>query len=51
MDNGGPCFANTSKAACDPGETAAVAIDTGETVTWNFDNSASGQVHNAGAAE
>jgi plastocyanin len=45
IDNGGPCFANTSKAACDPGETAEVSINTGETVTWNFDPADA--VHNA----
>jgi plastocyanin len=42
----GPCFTTVAaKPQCDVGEVANVTINTGETVTWHFDGSAT--FHNA----
>lgn len=47
-ETNGPCFTIVAaKPACDVGETAEVAINTGETVTWDFDADNGSIGHNA----
>ena len=49
-ESGGPCFTTTqNKPACDAGEKPNVTIQTGDTVTWNFDGDGVVSVHNAEA--
>jgi plastocyanin len=46
-DPNGPCFSNSAATDCVTGETAEVSINTGESVTWNFNGNVP---HNAAAA-
>jgi plastocyanin len=49
-DPGGPCFSTAAPPTdCVPSETADVSIDTGETVTWTWNDDDGAQVHNAAA--
>jgi plastocyanin len=48
-EGAGPCFTTVAgKSACEPGEHARVTIQTGETVTWDFNGAT--PTHNAKAA-
>jgi plastocyanin len=43
-----PCFSETKKTACATGESPSIAMETGETITWDFSSAVSiGMLHNA----
>src|SRR3954451_22288999 len=44
---GKPCFSKEAKAVCAAGERAELTIQTGDTVTWDFNSAKGVNVHNA----